>query len=82
MENGMLIDISEELRDKFPNEGHVQFSDLNTLYLAARSSHMKRFVEALNKINYPNVQTYLVNTVSAYVSVCACVCLLPSHNIC
>jgi len=66
----MLIDIAEELNDKFPNEGRVQFSDLNTLYLAARSSHMKRFVEALNTINSTNIQTYLVNTVSVCVYVC------------
>jgi len=72
MATEMLIDIAEELNDKFPNEGRVQFSDLNTLYLAARSSHMKRFVEALNTINSTNIQTYLVNTVSV------CVCMSPS----
>jgi len=77
MANEMLIDIAEELNDKFPNEGRVQFSDLNTLYLAARSSHMKRFVEALNTINSTNIQTYLVNTVS--VCVCMYVSLSPSH---
>ncbi|XP_022228162.1 protein fem-1 homolog B isoform X1 [Drosophila obscura] len=62
MAHGMLVDISEELREKFPNEEHFKLQQLNTLYLAARSSQMMRFVEALNTSNSKAVQTYLVNT--------------------
>ncbi|KAH8261387.1 hypothetical protein KR044_008115 [Drosophila immigrans] len=62
MAQGMLGDIEEELREKFPNEERVRFSQLNTLYLAARSKHIMRFVEVLNTINSIQMQTHLVNT--------------------
>ncbi|XP_002138527.2 protein fem-1 homolog B isoform X1 [Drosophila persimilis] len=62
MAHGMLVEISEELREKFPHEEHFKLQQLNTLYLAARSSQMMRFVEALNTANSKAVQTYLVNT--------------------
>jgi len=80
MANGMLMDIPEELRDKFPTEGRVRFSQLNTIYLAARSSQMKRFVEALNAINSTDMQTYLVNTVSVCVCGRSCVCKCGSPS--
>ncbi|XP_030560606.1 protein fem-1 homolog B isoform X1 [Drosophila novamexicana] len=62
MAHGMLVEIAEELREKFPNEPRIKFSQVNTIYLAARSSQMMRFVEALNTISSVQMQTHLVNT--------------------
>ncbi|EDW58858.2 LOW QUALITY PROTEIN: uncharacterized protein Dvir_GJ18787 [Drosophila virilis] len=62
MAHGMLVEIAEELREKFPNEPRIKFSQVNTIYLAARSSQMMRFVEALNTISSVPMQTHLVNT--------------------
>lgn len=64
MAHGMLVEIEEEIREKFPNEARVRYTLLNTIFLAARSSQMMRFVEALNTITSSKVQTHLVNTVS------------------
>lgn len=63
MAHGMLVEITEELHKKFPDE-KIKFSLVNTLYLAARSSQMMRFVEALNTISSKEIQVHLVNTVS------------------
>lgn len=65
MAHGMLVEIEEDLREKFPNEARVRYTLLNTIYLAARSGQMMRFVEALNTISSREVQSYLVNMVSA-----------------
>ncbi|KAI8036954.1 hypothetical protein M5D96_010270 [Drosophila gunungcola] len=64
MAHGMLVEISEEIRAKFPQEPRLRFSQLNNLHLAARNGQMLSFVEILNTISCRAVQTYLVNTVS------------------
>lgn len=61
--HGMLVEISEEIRAKFPQE-RLRFSQLNNLYLAARGGQMMSFVEILNAVSSKEVQTHLVNTVS------------------
>lgn len=65
MAHGMLVEIEEELREKFPHEERVRYTLLNTIYLSARSGQMMRFVEALNTISSSKVQSHLVNMVSA-----------------
>lgn len=64
MAHGMLVEICEEVRDKFPQEERLRFNQLNNLYLAARSGHLIRFVEILNTVSSSAMQTHLVNTVS------------------
>ncbi|XP_033155051.1 protein fem-1 homolog B isoform X1 [Drosophila mauritiana] len=62
MAHGMLVEISEEIRAKFPHEPRLRFSQLNNLHLAARSGQMLSFVEILNSVSCRAVQTHLVNT--------------------
>jgi len=64
MSHGMLVEISEELRAKFPKEPRLLFSQLNNLHLASRSGEILRFVEILNSVGGRAMQSHLVNTVS------------------
>ncbi|KAH8372821.1 hypothetical protein KR009_005386 [Drosophila setifemur] len=62
MAHGMLVEIFEDVREKFPQEQRLRFSQLNNFYLATRHGHILRLVEILNAVSCKAVQTHLVNT--------------------